>query len=168
MLKKEFQNKDGDQKDLITLKTQSDHKPKTRRSKAVGRSGSDDYNNNSCSNMEESSFTPNQSSHSKLPSIGSSLRKGFQSILSPKSTHSAGSSLRKNFRSILSPKRSHSAGRPRVRKQCDFDGDESISGRQQDDDYGEFADEDDNYVDQDKFMLILCKELEITCDDDDE
>jgi len=44
-----------------------------------------------------------------------------------------------------------------------------MSGRQQDDDYDEFADEDDNYyVDQDKFMLILCKELEITCDDDDE
>ena len=63
----------------------------------------------------------------------------------------------------------HSAGR-RVRKQeYNCDDDESFSDRQQDDDDDddEFAVDEygDNSVDQDKMMLILCKELEITCDD---
>jgi hypothetical protein len=161
MLKKEFQNKDP--KYPVVLKTQSDHKPKTQRYKTGGRSGSDDY-------RVEESLTPNQSSHSKSPSIGSSLRKGFLSILSPKSTHSAGS-VRKNFRSILSPKSTHSAGR-QVRKQYDRDDDESFNDRQRDGGYDEFADDDDdddddNYVDQDKFLVILCKELKITLDDDE-
>jgi hypothetical protein len=165
--KKEYQNRDDPtalqsqsdhQKDPgvnVLLKTHSDHKPKKlrplallRRSKTGGRSGNGDDSSDSCTNMEES-FTQNQSSHSKSSSssIGSSLKKSFRSLL-------------------LSPKRStHSAGR-RVRKEeYDCDDDESFSGRQQDDDYDEFAADD---VDQDKFMLILCKELELSCDDDDD
>lgn len=128
---------------VAVSKWESDHKLKTRRSQTGGRSSS-------CYDYDlEESFTSNQSSHSKSLSIGSSLRKSVRSLISPKSTHSAGR---------------------RARKQHDCDDDESFVDRQEDDDYDEFAhdhDDDDNYVDQDKIMVILCKELEITCDDDE-
>jgi hypothetical protein len=92
------------------------------RPNAGGRSGSGG-NNDSCTNMEESS-----------PSIGSSLRKGFRSILSPNRVDDA-----------------------------------SFSDRQEDDDSVEFVayDYDDKDFDRDKFMAVLCKELEITLDDDE-
>jgi hypothetical protein len=60
------------------------------------------------------------------------------------SLSSLGSSLRKSFRSFLETD----------------DDDESSNDLQQ-------VDDDDNDIDQDKLIAILCKELEITCDEDD-
>jgi hypothetical protein len=70
------------------------------------------------------------------------------------SLSSLGSSFRKSVGSILKIKRStdsSTGGR-------EFDGDESILS----------AGGNDDAIDQGKLMMILCKELEITCDDEDE
>jgi hypothetical protein len=76
------------------------------------------------------------------------------STQSNRSLSSLGGSLRKSLRNIFKPNNNDSSGvgrRQRVRKQYDFDG---------------FADDDG--FDQDKLMVILSKELEIACDEEDE
>jgi translation initiation factor 2 beta subunit (eIF-2beta)/eIF-5 len=95
------------------------------------------------------SFTLRGKSHS-----GSGDNNGSSTDME-ESSRSIGSSLRKSFRSILSSSN----------RDCDA----SFSDRQEDDDSVEFAAKDynDKDYDRDKFMAVLCKELEITFDDDD-
>jgi hypothetical protein len=136
-VKKEYQNKDND-----ALKSQSDHKPLKRRAKSGGRSGSDDNNNDSCASLSMEEFASDN--NRSLSSLGGSLRKSFRNILKPNNNDSSGVGRRE-----------------RERKQYDCDDDESFSDRLQDDDSNI-----DEHIDQDRLMVILCKELEITCDDD--
>jgi hypothetical protein len=81
-----------------------------------------------------------------------------RSTQSNRSLSSLGCSLRKSLRNILKRNNNDSSGvgrRERVRKQYDFD----------DNDLDGFANDD---FDQDKLMVILSKELEIACDEEDE
>jgi hypothetical protein len=137
MVKKEYQTKDND-----ALKSQSDHKPLKRRSKTGGRRGGDDNNNESTASLSMEEFVTDN--NRSLASLGCSLRKSFRNILKPSSNDSFGAGRRE-----------------RERKEYNFGDDESFSDRLHDDDSNIH-----DHIDQDRLMVILCKELEITCDDD--
>jgi hypothetical protein len=102
-------------------------------------------NNDSCASlsMDELNLGLNQSSaHSKSKSsLGGSLRKSLRNILNPKNNDSSG---------VVRRERGE-------RKQYDCDDDEDDD----DYDYDGFDHEDDEVFDNDKLMMILCKELEI-------
>ena len=132
---------------LSTLKSQSDHivRPKKRWTSTGSRRGSNDSFNDSCESlgMEELSVT-HKRHPSSLSSLGSSLGQSLKSLLKTKKNSTDSSS-------------GHD--------------DESLSdGHEDDSDYDQFSGDYscDNNIDEDKLMQILCKELEITCDGDDE
>ena len=135
------------QKDPHALTTQSEHRSKNRRpSKTGGHSGNDDNNDSFNNSFGHDEFATSTHTHqSSFSSLGSRLGQSFRSLLKPDSL----------------------AGR-RERKPHDSDNYESFSydpdGPQVD--YDDDCDGQD--VDEDKLMALLCKELELTFEDDNE
>jgi hypothetical protein len=135
---------DWDDDKFISDQLQDDaHKPLKRRPKTGCRSrGSEDNDNDSCASLSMDEFVTDN--NRSLSSLGSNVRKSFRNILKPSSNDSFGAGRRE-----------------RERKQYNFGDDESFSDRLHDDDSNIH-----DHIDQDRLMVILCKELEITCDDD--